>query len=146
MLDEARARHAYPCMWEQSEVTRTDTMAVRLLVSEAPAVSWEMALRPKGDPRLFIENQISGFVTDGATGCFADAGAWEPLLALFEKVMAQAEPDLDPDVYENINDSMYLLRTQTMPPAASWRPSQRQGTAPIPSGSAAPKPARWSRS
>ncbi|MET9852142.1 DUF4241 domain-containing protein [Streptomyces sp. NPDC006450] len=112
VLDEARARHTDHCMWEQSEVTRTDTMAVRLLVSEAPAVSWEMALRSQDDTRLFIENQISGFVTDGATGCFADAGAWEPLLALFEKVMAQADPDLDPDVYEDINDSMYLLRTR----------------------------------
>ncbi|MEU9193275.1 DUF4241 domain-containing protein [Streptomyces hundungensis] len=112
VLDEARARHAYHSTWEQSELTRTGTMAVRLLVSEVPPVSWEMALRPEDDPRLFIENQISGFITDGATGCFADAGAWEPLLALFEKVMAEAEPDLDPDVYEDINDSMYLLRTR----------------------------------
>lgn len=71
-----------------------------------------MALTPKDDPRLFIENQISGFVTDGATGCFADAGAWEPLLALFEKGMIQADPDLDPDVYKEFSDSMYLLRTR----------------------------------
>ncbi|MFI5642690.1 DUF4241 domain-containing protein [Streptomyces goshikiensis] len=112
ILDEARARHTYQCEWEQSEVTRTDTMAVRLLVSEAPAVSWEMALTPKDDHRLFIENQLSGFVTDGATGCFADAGAWQPLLALFTKLMSQADPDLDPDVYEDISDSMYLLRTR----------------------------------
>ncbi|WP_327302156.1 DUF4241 domain-containing protein [Streptomyces sp. NBC_01298] len=112
VLDEARARHTYHCEWEQSEVTRTDTLAVRLLVSEAPAVSWEMALRPEDDPRLFIENQISGFDTDGATGCFADAGAWEPLLALFEKGLIQADPDLDPDAYEDISDSMYLLRTR----------------------------------
>ncbi len=25
--------------------------------------------------RAFIEQQIAGFATDGATGCFADAGA-----------------------------------------------------------------------
>ncbi|MEJ8646400.1 DUF4241 domain-containing protein [Streptomyces sp. MS1.HAVA.3] len=75
VLEEAQARHTYHCAWEGSEVTRTDTMAVRLLVSEAPAASWEMALRPDDGLRLFIENQISGFDTDGATGCFADAGA-----------------------------------------------------------------------
>ncbi|MGW2049914.1 DUF4241 domain-containing protein [Streptomyces sp. NPDC001858] len=112
VLEEAQARHTYHCEWEGSEVTRIDTMAVRLLVSEAPAATWEMALRPDDDPRLFIENQISGFDTDGATGCFADAGAWEPLLALFEKGLMQADPDpdLDPNVYEDISDSMYLLR------------------------------------
>ncbi|MFD3554469.1 DUF4241 domain-containing protein [Streptomyces goshikiensis] len=112
VLDEARARYTYHCEWEQSEVTRIETIAVRLLVSEAPAASWEMALRPADDPRLFIKNQISGFDTDGATGCFADAGAWAPLLALLEKGLIQGDPDLDPDVYEDISDSMYLLRTR----------------------------------
>ncbi|MFB7714125.1 DUF4241 domain-containing protein [Streptomyces sp. NPDC056105] len=53
-----------------------------------------------------------GFDTDGATGCFADAGAWEPLLALFEKGLIQGDPNLDPEVYEDISDSMYLLRTR----------------------------------
>ncbi|MEU6986427.1 DUF4241 domain-containing protein [Streptomyces sp. NPDC046324] len=112
VLEEAQARHSYHCEWERSGVTRTDTMAVRLLVSEAPATTWEMALRPEDDLRLFIENQISGFDTDGATGCFADAGAWEPLLALFDRGLIQGDPDLDPDVYEDISDSMYLLRTR----------------------------------
>lgn len=112
VLEEAQARHTYHCEWEGSEVTRTDTMAVCLLVSEARAASWEMALRPDDDLRLFIENQISGFDTDGATGCFADAGAWEPLLAIYEKGLIQEDPDLDPDAYEDIGDSMYLLRTR----------------------------------
>ncbi|MFE9220939.1 DUF4241 domain-containing protein [Streptomyces lavendulae] len=112
MTEEAQARHTYHCEWEGSEVTHTDTTAVRLLVSKAPAVTWEMALRPDGDIRLFIENQISGFKTDGATGCFADAGAWVPLLALFEKGLVQGDPGLDPDAYEDISDSMYLLRTR----------------------------------
>ncbi|MEU9237371.1 hypothetical protein [Streptomyces subrutilus] len=44
-----------------------------------------MILRPTYDPRLFIENQIAGFNTDSATGCFADAGAWKPLTALFKR-------------------------------------------------------------
>ncbi|MFD4644730.1 DUF4241 domain-containing protein [Streptomyces sp. NPDC058441] len=111
-LEEAQARHTYHCEWEGSEVTRTDTTAVRLLVSESPASTWEMARRPDDDPRLLRENEILGFDTDGATGCFADAGAWEPLLALFEKGLIQGDPDLDPDVYEDISDSMYLLRTR----------------------------------
>lgn len=71
-----------------------------------------MARRPDDDPRLLRENGIFGFDTDGATGCFADAGAWELLLALFEKGLIQGDPDLDPDVYEDIDDSMYLLRTR----------------------------------
>ncbi|WP_240653694.1 DUF4241 domain-containing protein [Streptomyces sp. AcE210] len=112
VLEEAQARHTYHCEWEGREVTRTDTMAVSVLVSEAPAVSWEMALGSDDDPRLFIENEIAGFDTDGATGCFADAGAWEPLLALFERGLIQEDPDLDPDVYEDISDSMYFLRTR----------------------------------
>lgn len=53
-----------------------------------------------------------GSTPDGATGCFADAGVWDPLLALFEKGLIQGDPDLDPEVYEDISDSMYLLRAQ----------------------------------
>ncbi|MFJ5900915.1 DUF4241 domain-containing protein [Streptomyces sp. NPDC093064] len=112
VLEEARARHTYHCEWKGSEVTRTDTMAVRVLINESPAATWEMARRPVDDPRLLRENEIFGFDTDGATGCFADAGAWEPLLALFEKGLIQGDADLDPDVYEDISDSMYLLRTR----------------------------------
>ncbi|PKT71309.1 hypothetical protein CW362_19885 [Streptomyces populi] len=112
VLEEALARHTYHCEWEGSEVTRTDTMAVRVLVSESPAATWEMGRRPDDDPRLLREDGIFGFDTDGATGCFADAGAWEPLLGLFERGLIQGDPDLDPDVYEDISDSMYLLRTR----------------------------------
>ncbi|MEU6011091.1 DUF4241 domain-containing protein [Streptomyces sp. NPDC047453] len=110
VLEEAQARHTYHCEWEGSEVTCTDTMAVRVLISESPAATWEMARRPDDDPRLLRENEI--FDTDGATGSFADAGAWEPLLALFEKGLIQGDPDLDPDVNEDISDSVYLLRTR----------------------------------
>ncbi|MBC7270381.1 MAG: DUF4241 domain-containing protein [Streptomyces sp.] len=112
VLDEAQARHTYPCEWEGGPVTRTDTMAVRVLISDIPAAAWEMALRPDDDPRLLGENEIFGFDTDGATGCFADAGAWEPLLALFDKGLIRQDPDLDPDEYEAFKESMYLLRTR----------------------------------
>ncbi|MEU6162333.1 DUF4241 domain-containing protein [Streptomyces sp. NPDC047130] len=111
MLDEAQARHTYHCEWEGGPVTRTDTLAVRVLLSDTPAATWQMALRPDDDPRLFQEGEISGFITDGATGCFADAEAWEPLLALFEKGLIHGDPDLAPDVHQD-NDSMFLLRTR----------------------------------
>ncbi|MEU3355174.1 DUF4241 domain-containing protein [Streptomyces sp. NPDC037389] len=112
VLQEAQARHTYHCEWEGSEVTRTDTTAVRVLVSDSPAATWEMARRPDDDPRLLLENGIFGFHTEGATGCFADAGAWKPLLSLFEKGLIQQDPDLDPNTYEDISDSIYLLRTR----------------------------------
>ncbi|CAL9334577.1 hypothetical protein SUDANB96_00145 [Streptomyces sp. enrichment culture] len=111
-LDEAQARHTYHCEWEGGPVTRTDTMAVRVRVSDVPAATWEMALRPDDDPRLLREDEIFGFDTDGATGCFADAGAWEPLITLFERGLVRRDPDLSPDEYESISDSMYLLRTR----------------------------------
>ncbi|MFB7100550.1 DUF4241 domain-containing protein [Streptomyces hydrogenans] len=111
-LEEAQARHTYHCEWRQGQVTRTDTTAVRVLVDDAPAATWEMARRPDHDPRLLPDGGIFGFVTDGATGCFADAGAWEPLIALYEKGLIEGDPDLDPDAYEEISDSMYLLRTR----------------------------------
>ncbi|WP_326586212.1 DUF4241 domain-containing protein [Streptomyces sp. NBC_01294] len=110
VLDEARVRFSYHCEWRDREVTTTGPTAVRLLVDETPAATWEMALGPDDDPRLFIEEQIAGFDTDGATGCFADAAAWEPLVALYERGLIQGEPDLDG--YEDIDDgSMFMQRT-----------------------------------
>ncbi|MFE5719944.1 DUF4241 domain-containing protein [Streptomyces erythrochromogenes] len=110
VLDEARVRSSYHCEWRDREVTTTTRTAVRLLVGETPAATWEMALGPDDDLRLFIEEQTAGFDTDGATGCFADAGAWEPLVALFERGLIQGEPDLDG--YEGIDDgSLFMQRT-----------------------------------
>ncbi|MFI5534739.1 DUF4241 domain-containing protein [Kitasatospora sp. NPDC051853] len=110
VLDEARVRFSYHCMYEDAEVTTTEATAVRVLVSDVPAATWEMALGPDDDPRLFIEQQIVGFGTDGATGCFADAGAWGPLITLFERGLVQGEPDLDG--YEDLdNGSMFLHHT-----------------------------------
>ncbi|MFG3495094.1 DUF4241 domain-containing protein [Streptomyces sp. NPDC047928] len=108
VLEEAQVRVGYDCEWSQGWVTRTDTTAVRLRISETPASSWEMGLGPDDDPRLLGENEIFGFDTDGATGCFADAGAWDSLHQLFERHLVQGEPGAG----EDIPDSMYLLRTQ----------------------------------
>ncbi|MFH7594584.1 DUF4241 domain-containing protein [Streptomyces racemochromogenes] len=112
VLEEAQVRHTYHCEWRGSRVTRTDTTAVRVRVADLPAASWEMASRPDDDPRLLPEDGVFGFDTDGATGCFADAGAWEQLLTLFERGLIQGDPALGPDEYADINDSMYLLRTR----------------------------------
>ncbi|MEU9575323.1 DUF4241 domain-containing protein [Streptomyces massasporeus] len=110
VLDEARVRFSYPCEWRNAEVTTTEPTAVRLLVSQRPAATWEMTLGPDDDPRLFIEQQIAGFDTDGATGCFADAEAWDPLIALFERGLIRGESDLVE--YEDIDDgSMFVQRT-----------------------------------
>lgn len=61
----------------------TEATAVRVRLGEAPAVSWEMALRPGDDTRLLREGEAYGFGTDGAMGAFADAGAWAPLQQRF---------------------------------------------------------------
>lgn len=102
------------CAWRDAEITTTEPTAVRLLVSETPAATWEMALGPDDGPRLFIEQQIAGFDTDGATACFADAGSWDPLTALFERGLIRGggrEPDLGG--YEDIDDgSMFMQRTR----------------------------------
>ncbi|OEJ97424.1 DUF4241 domain-containing protein [Streptomyces thermolilacinus] len=108
VLEEAQVRVGYDCEWSGRWVTRTDTTAVRLRVSEAPAASWEMALGPDDDPRLLGENEIFGFGTDGATGCFADAGAWERLQRLHERHVVHGEEG----VGEDIPDSMFSLRTR----------------------------------
>ncbi|WP_432052426.1 DUF4241 domain-containing protein [Streptomyces xiamenensis] len=110
VLDEARVRFSYYCEWRDAEVTTTQPTAVRLLVSQTPAATWEMALGPDDDPGLFIEKQITGFDTEGATGCFADAGAWEPLIALYERGLIRGEPGLEG--YEDTDDgSMFRQRT-----------------------------------
>ncbi|WP_406859076.1 DUF4241 domain-containing protein [Streptomyces sp. HUAS MG47] len=108
VLDEARVHFGYDCEWSRGWVTRTDTTAVRVRIGETPAVSWELGLGPDDDPRLLGEDEVFGFGTDGATGCFADAGAWRELHRRFERHLVEGEPD----VGEDISDSMYLLRTR----------------------------------
>ncbi|MGW0210038.1 DUF4241 domain-containing protein [Streptomyces sp. NPDC003233] len=47
--------------------------AVRVLVSERPAVSWEPALLDGQDERLLRDGEFHGFGVDSGTGCFVDA-------------------------------------------------------------------------
>ncbi|MEU1283349.1 DUF4241 domain-containing protein [Kitasatospora sp. NPDC005856] len=55
--------------------TARDTYAVRVLVSEKPAVRWTMAVPPGDDPRLLRDGQYFGFGVDSATGCFVESAA-----------------------------------------------------------------------
>ncbi|GAA3378179.1 DUF4241 domain-containing protein [Streptomyces racemochromogenes] len=111
VLDEARVEYAYHCEWRDARVETTSPTAVRLLLGETPAASWEMALGADDDLRIFIEDQIAGFSTDGATGCFADAGSFGSLISLFERGLIKGEPDLDG--YEDLEDgSMFIHRTR----------------------------------
>ncbi|MCF4140818.1 DUF4241 domain-containing protein [Streptomyces sp. Tue 6430] len=57
----------------------TEEPAVRLLIRDEPAVTWELALSGDEDPRLLLDGHAYGFGSDGATGGFADAAAWETL-------------------------------------------------------------------
>lgn len=57
----------------------TEEPAVRLVVLNEPATSWELALSEGEDTRLLLDGHAYGFSTDGAAGSFADAAAWETL-------------------------------------------------------------------
>ncbi|MFD5417329.1 DUF4241 domain-containing protein [Streptomyces sp. NPDC127069] len=99
VLDEAQAAFLDGC---------ESSTAVRLRIGEAPAVSWEMALRPCDDTRLLGEGEAYGFGTDGAMGAFADAGAWGALQRLSRQVME----DEDPEARKYSTGSAYFLRTR----------------------------------
>lgn len=58
---------------------------LRLLISDEPAVSWEMGLGAGEDPRLLLDGEAYGFVTDAAQGAFADASGWDPLSGTFRR-------------------------------------------------------------
>lgn len=138
VLDEARVRFSYHCEWRDAEIVTTQPTAVRLLVSETPAATWGMALGPDDDPRLFIEQQIAGFDTAGATGCFADGGAWEPLVALFERGMSRGSRTWT-GARTSTTVPCSCCAPGTRLPAASSCPSRRPGTVPTRCGSAVPR-------
>ncbi|MFE6907722.1 DUF4241 domain-containing protein [Streptomyces erythrochromogenes] len=108
VLEEAQVAFGYHCMYDDRWVDTTEPTAVRLRVSEEPAVSWEMALAPEDDVRLLQNGHAYGFGTDGATGAFADAVAWGPLQESVDRAMDHN----DPDDAEDFTGSMFLLRTR----------------------------------
>ena len=49
--------------------------AVKLTISDAPVVAWELALKPGEDPASLQPREILGFVVDSGTGSLLDASA-----------------------------------------------------------------------
>ncbi|MEU5311274.1 DUF4241 domain-containing protein [Streptomyces sp. NPDC021562] len=76
----------------------TEEPLVRLLISEAPAVTWELGLGEKEDPRLLPDREAYGFPTDAAQGAFADATAWETLADAFRRCFDEGTDDGVQDV------------------------------------------------
>ncbi|MFB7860862.1 DUF4241 domain-containing protein [Streptomyces sp. NPDC056069] len=107
VLQEAQASYGYDCEWRGTWVTTTASPAVRVKVGEAPVATWEMVLGPENDVRLLDDGHAYGFGTDGASGCFADAGSWTVLKGLFARALVQG----DEKAGETIEDSAFFLRT-----------------------------------
>ncbi|MBP0936519.1 DUF4241 domain-containing protein [Streptomyces goshikiensis] len=49
--------------------------AVRLVIADRPAVTWEPALHEGQDPATLDEDEFFGYGVDAGTGCFYDAAA-----------------------------------------------------------------------
>lgn len=49
--------------------------AVRVVIRDEPAVTWELALRPEQDPAELKDDEFFGHGVDAGTGCFYDASA-----------------------------------------------------------------------
>ncbi|MFJ8645394.1 DUF4241 domain-containing protein [Streptomyces sp. NPDC093546] len=109
-LETARLSYGYDCEFRGRWVTTTDLPAVRLRLSDAPPVRWEMALGEDHDPRLLPDGGAYGFDTDSATGCFADGAAWEPLKRLYARALFENDETAGEDLSGN-RDSMFLMRT-----------------------------------
>lgn len=57
--------------------------AVRVLIRDEPAATWEMALRPGQDPRMLPAGRFFGFGVDSGTGAFLDAAGRQALRARY---------------------------------------------------------------
>lgn len=67
-------------------VVNEQVTAVRLLVRDEPAATWEMALLPGQDPRMLPAGHFFGFGVDTGTGAFLDASGRQALRARYEAV------------------------------------------------------------
>lgn len=67
--------------------------AVRLLIRDEPAVTWELALSEDEDPRLLLDGHVYGFGTDSAAGGVADAAAWETLSSKVRRHYEEQDDD-----------------------------------------------------
>ena len=57
--------------------------AVRVLIRDEPAATWEMALRPGQDPRMLPAGRFFGLGVDSGTGAFLDAAGRQALQARY---------------------------------------------------------------
>ena len=81
---------AYATEYDGTPIHLEDYTAARVLVSEKPTATWELALRPGEDPRALRDGEFFGFDVDTGTGCFVDAAAAERLTGRADTV-----PDVD---------------------------------------------------
>ncbi|MEU6505894.1 DUF4241 domain-containing protein [Streptomyces sp. NPDC046942] len=78
--------------------------AVRLLIDEEPAATWELALAEGEDARLLRDDEAYGFPTDAALGSFADSAAWSVLADKYRRYSMEGEEDAG----EPVSDSSYV--------------------------------------
>ncbi|MGP4083508.1 DUF4241 domain-containing protein [Streptomyces sp. KR55] len=69
------AAAAYPTEHWGKSLHMEDFTGARILISDKPTATWELALRPGEDPRTLREGEFYGFGVDTGTGCFVDAAA-----------------------------------------------------------------------
>jgi Flp pilus assembly protein TadD len=64
--------------------------AVRVLIRDEPAATWEMALRPGQDPRMLPTGRFFGFGVDSGMGAFLDAAGRQALRARYAAAEEEA--------------------------------------------------------
>jgi hypothetical protein len=69
------AAAAYPSEFWGEPLHMEDFTGARVLISDRPTATWEMALRPGQDARTLRNGEFYGFGVDTGTGCFVDAEA-----------------------------------------------------------------------
>ncbi|MEV7319908.1 DUF4241 domain-containing protein [Streptomyces sp. NPDC093970] len=82
---------AYESRYEDRRTAVKEDVAVRLLLGDEPAASWELVPAEQDDVRLLREDEIFGFDTDGAAGAFADGLGWEGLADKYRRYLVEQE-------------------------------------------------------
>ncbi|WP_394620163.1 DUF4241 domain-containing protein [Lentzea sp. JNUCC 0626] len=87
----------YSLLPEGGESWAPDPLAVRLVIRDAPVVSWSMALLPGQDPAELSEDGFFGFAVDGGEGNLIDAQCLRELhdTGTYLEFVDDAKIDLD---------------------------------------------------
>jgi hypothetical protein len=72
-IGSASCEREYGKAGDRRTAVDEEVTAVRVLIRDEPAVTWEMALLPGQDPRMLPAGHFFGFGVDGGTGAFLDA-------------------------------------------------------------------------